>query len=79
MPADYFQPPAGRLLVLVCAHDGTRQRPGLKQCETQEHRVAHDAPDAHHDVVREGDALYHDSIDAYADHDEEALEAKGEE
>ena len=76
MPSDYFQPPAGRLLVLVCAHDGTRQRPRLKQGEAQKYRVSHDAPDAHHDIVCERNALDHNSVYADADHDEETLETE---
>ena len=44
-----------------------------------QHRVPHHTPDGCDNVIREGYCLHEHRIDAYTDHDEEALEAEGKE
>ena len=63
---------------LMGAHDRFGQASGLEEREAQQHRVAHDAPDAPDDVICKGDRLDQHRIDADADHDQKALEAQSE-
>src|SRR5699024_9439132 len=52
---------------------------GLKEGEAQEHRVPHAPPDSAGNVVAaQGDTLHQHRVDAHADHNEERLEAQGQ-
>ena len=52
---------------------------GLEQCVAQQDRIAHAAPDGCGYVVAGcGDALHQHRIDAHTDHNEESLEAQGQ-
>lgn len=63
----------------MCAKQGFYQAVGLKQGVAKQDRIAHAAPDGCGYVVAEcGDALHQHRIDAHADHNEEDLEAQGQ-
>ena len=58
---------------------GLCEAAGLKEGEAQEHRVPHAPPDgAGNVVIAQGDALHQHRVDAHADHNEERLEAQGQ-
>ena len=70
----FIQPPP-----LVRPEQGLCEAAGLKEGEAQEHRVPHAPPDGAGNVVAaQGDALHQHRVDAHADHDEERLEAQGQ-
>ena len=55
------------------------QAAGLEQGEAQQHRVPHTPPNGAGDVVAaQGDAFHQHRIDAHTDHNEEGLEAQGQ-
>lgn len=51
----------------------------LEQREAQQHRITDARPQGRADVAAHSDALHQHRVDAHADHDEECLEAQGEE
>ena len=56
-----------------------REAAGLEQGVAQQNRIAHAPPDGRGYVVAGcGDALHQHGIDAHADHNEEGLEAQGQ-
>ena len=58
---------------------GLCEAAGLKEGEAQEHRVPHAPPDGAGNVVTaQGDAFHQHRVDAHADHNEERLEAQGQ-
>ena len=58
---------------------GLGEAAGLEKREAQEDRVPHTAPDGAGNVVAaQGDALHQHRVDAHADHNEERLEAQGQ-
>ena len=61
------------------AEQGFCQAAGLEQCVAQQNRIAHAPPYGRRYVVAGcGDALHQHGIDAHADHNEEGLEAQGQ-
>ena len=63
----------------MCAKQGFCQAAGLEQSVAQQNRIAHATPDGRGYVVaRCGDALHQHRVDAHADHNEEGLEAQGQ-
>ena len=63
----------------MCAKQGFCQAAGLEQGVAQQDRIAHAAPDGRRYVVAGcGDALHQHGIDAHTDHNEEGLEAQGQ-
>lgn len=61
------------------AEQGFCKAAGLKQGVAQQNRIAHATPDGSGYVVAGcGDALHQHRVDAYADHNEEGLEAQGQ-
>ena len=49
----------------------------FEQGKTQQHRIAHTAPNRTDDVIIQGDILHQDRIDAHADNNEKCLKAQG--
>ena len=58
-----------------CKH-GFREASRLKQRKCQQNRIAQNAPNAADDVIRKGQVLNQNCIDAYTDHDKKALESQ---
>ena len=46
---------------------------GLKECETQKHRISHAAPDGAGDIPGRADGLDENGIDTHAHHNEKGL------
>ena len=58
--------------------DRLRHTAGLEQREAQQHRISHASPDRRRHIRLRHDVLNQHRIDRYADNDEEALKAEGE-
>lgn len=55
------------------AEQGFRETSRFEQCEAQQDRIAHAAPDSPGDIAACGDTLDQNRIDTYAHHDKERL------
>lgn len=61
--------------LMRCKH-GFCEASRLKQRKCQQNRIAHNAPNAADDVIRKGQVLNQNCVDAYTDHDKKPLESQ---
>ena len=62
--------------LLMCVENALCDRSGLKECECQKYRIAHDSPKGSDDIGRKCYALDKHCIDSYTHHDQKSLEAQ---
>ena len=62
----------------MCVEYGFGQAAGLEQRKTQQHGIAHTAPDRHDDVLLGGDVLHQYGVDRYTDDNQKCLEAQSQ-
>ena len=63
----------------MCVQNAFGNRAGLEQGETEQNRVADNAPDGCDRIICDGHRLNENSINAHTDQDEEALKSQGKE
>ena len=61
--------------LMRCKH-GFCEASRLKEGKCQQNRIAHNAPYAADDVIRKGQVLNQNCIDAHTDHDKKALKSQ---
>src|SRR5699024_2785266 len=67
-----------RCRVSMCVENAAGEGAGLEQRETEQDSVTNDAPDGGDGVGCKGNALDEHRVNAYADHDEETLQAQSQ-